>query len=119
MFQSDGDDADQRRQFTRRALMLGGVQAAVGTAIAARLWHLQVEEHGRYGLLADENRINVQFVAPERGRVLDRFGTVLAANQEGYRAVVVPSIARDVKGVLARFAKVVALSAEDQKPMFR
>ncbi len=115
MFQSDPDDAAQRRQFTRRAFLLGGVQAAVGTAIAARLWHLQVEEHGRYGLLADENRINVQFVAPERGRVLDRFGIVLAANREGYRAVLVPSLARDVKGVLSRFAKVVPLSADEQE----
>ena len=114
MFERDPDNADQRRMFTRRALIFGAAQAGAGTVIASRLWHLQVEEHGRFGLLADENRINVQFIAPERGRILDRFGTLLAANQESYRAVLVPSLAFDVKGVLARFAKLVPLSTEEQ-----
>jgi penicillin-binding protein 2 len=113
MFERDPDNAAQRQTFTRRALWIGGAQVGALSLIGGRLWHLQVEEQNRYGLLADENRVSVQMLAPERGRILDRFGLVLASNQESYRAVLLPALARDARTVLARFARVVPLSPED------
>lgn len=81
--------------------------------LGGRLWTLQVTEENRYALLADENRINVQMLGPERGRIIDRFGVVLANNRESFRAVLVPSLVRDVPEVLARFAKIVPVPSED------
>jgi penicillin-binding protein 2 len=117
MFERDPDPPSGRQLFTRRVLLLGGVQAAAMTTIAGRLWHLQVNEQSRYALLAEENRISVQMLAPERGRILDRFGEVLASNQESYRAVLVPSLARDVRGVLKRFGNWVPITPDDQEKL--
>ena len=115
MFIDDGDDKGQRRRFSRRALLLGVGQAAAFGAVAGRLYQLQVLDEAKYALLADENRLNVQLLAPARGRILDRYGEVLAYNTEGFRVVVVPSLAGDVAAVLRRLARVVPIAADEQE----
>ena len=83
-------EAQSRKGFTRRALILAGAQASVVVALAARLYQLQILERDRYTVLADENRINLRLLAPPRGRIVDRFGAPLASNRHNYRVVVVP-----------------------------
>ncbi len=113
MFTPDLDTPEAQQVFTRRALLLGVGQLGIFGALGARLYNLQITEGNRYALLADENRISVEVLAPQRGRILDRAGQVLAANTEGYRAVIVPAIARDLRGVLQRFARIEPLSFDD------
>ncbi len=67
--------------FTRRALFVMGGQVAALGALAARLYQVQVVDGARYATLADENRISARLIAPPRGRILDRFGTVLGGNK--------------------------------------
>lgn len=105
--------SDERRKFSRRALLLGLGQTAVFGVLGTRLYNLQVTEGNRFALMADENRISVEIIAPQRGRILDRTGGVLAANVEGYRAVIVPALARDLRKVLQRFAQIEPLTADD------
>lgn len=115
MFGSSLDDDEQRRQFSRRALLLGGAQMAAFGAVTAKLYDLQVQQSGRYAPLADENRINIQLIAPIRGRIFDRFGRLLAGNREGFRVVLVPSLAGNVRPVLERLSRLVPISAEEQE----
>ena len=74
-------DAPRTGVFTRRALLLMGGQVAILGALAARLYQVQVAEAARYATLADENRISARMIAPPRGRILDRFGIVVAGNR--------------------------------------
>ena len=62
--------------FTRRALLVGGAQTLLLGGLAARLRQVQVEEGGRYTTMAEDNRVTARMIAPQRGRILDRFGTV-------------------------------------------
>ena len=114
MFIHDDSDDVRRRSFTRRAVLLGIGQAVGLGAITARLYQLQVVDEARYAPLADNNRINVQVLAPERGRIFDRFGVELAGNKDGFQAVIVRSLAGDMAQVLRRFSKIVPLSLEAQ-----
>ncbi len=109
----DDDPSTGRSRFTRRAALLGLGQIGIFGALAARLYQLQVVDGNRYALLADENRISTEILAPVRGRILDRGGAVLASNTEGYRAVVVPALARDLRAVLSRFSQIVPLSFDE------
>ena len=112
----DGDDHDrqQRSVLARRAVLLGLGQAAVLGALATRLYQLQVTEAARYAPLADDNRINTLALAPMRGRILDRFGTLLAGNDEAFRVTLVPALASDLPASLERLAQIVPLPPEEQ-----
>src|SRR5258708_34142997 len=74
---------------TRRAAIFAGGQVALLATLAGRMYYLQVVQAGRYGLLADENRINIRLGAPPRGPIVDRFGALLAHNRPTYRVVLV------------------------------
>jgi len=65
-------EAQRHKLLTRRAAILGVGQAILFTALAERMYQLQIVESDRYVVLADENRINLQLLAPTRGRILDR-----------------------------------------------
>ena len=82
-------------------------------AIAARLYELQVREASQYAPLAEDNRVSLQLVAPTRGRIFDRYGDLLADNAEGYRVVLVPSLARNVRDILERLALHVPIPLDD------
>ena len=105
-------DSDRARVFTRRALLLGGGQACLFGALAARLYYLQVVNADQYALLADENRINHRVLPPARGQVFDRHGVPLALNRPTYRVLVIPEQAKDVPATLAALGRLIPLSAE-------
>ena len=100
--------------FTRRALFVLGGQVAVLGGLAAQLYKVQVVDGARYATLADENRISARLIAPPRGRVLDRFGTVLGGNRINWRALLISEQTSDVTATLERFSQIVPL-AEHEK----
>lgn len=111
---SSTDDARRTRgRFTRRALLIGAGQTALLGALAHRLYDIQVNSAERYALLADENRISVQGLAPIRGNIRDRFGMLLAESQESLEATLVPDLAGDVPRVLERLGGLIRLEPDD------
>jgi penicillin-binding protein 2 len=95
--------------FTRRALLLMGGEVTLLGLLAARLYQVQVVEGGRYATMAEENRISARLIAPPRGRVLDRFGTVLAGNKLNWRALLIAEQTDDVDGTLDALSRIVPL----------
>jgi penicillin-binding protein 2 len=102
---------DTRRTgiFTRRALLMMGGQVALLGGLAARLYQVQVVEGGRYATLAEENRVSARLIAPPRGRILDRFGTVVGGNKLNWRALLIAEQTTDVTATLDGFSRIVPL----------
>ena len=107
-------DAKDRAAFTRRALLIGTAQFGIFGAIAGRLYNLQVAKHGKYALMAEQNSISERLEAPLRGLITDRFGTVLAGNQQHWRALFMQALAPDPQAVLDNFYRLVPLP-DDEK----
>lgn len=103
-------DQERIKSFTRRALMLGGGQALILSALAARMYYLQVIESDRYRMLAEDNRISLRLLPPPRGRILDRFGLPMAANQQNYRVIIVAEQTKSVAKTLARLGSIIELN---------
>jgi penicillin-binding protein 2 len=116
---SNHEDNERYRSFTRRALFVGGGQVALFALLAGRMYYLQVIEAERYATLAEDNRINLRLLPPPRGRIVDRFGTPLAVNQQNYRVVLVREQARDVPKTLESLAQVIRLPEEDFERILR
>jgi penicillin-binding protein 2 len=106
--------AKDRSAFTRRALLIGAGEAVVFGGIAARLYNLQITDHGKYALLARQNSISERLVAPERGLITDRFGTILAGNQQHWRALFMQAMAPEPQAVLQNFFTLVNVSSDEQ-----
>ena len=65
-------------------------------AFAARLYQVQVVEGARYATLAEDNSVSTRMIAPPRGRMLDRFGAVVAGNRQNWRALLVAEQTSDI-----------------------
>ena len=61
-------ELDQRKVFTRRAIVFGGIQVVAAGALAARMYQLQVVESKDYAVQAEDNRVNTRLLIPPRGR---------------------------------------------------
>lgn len=112
-------DAERDTLLTRRAALLAAGQGVLGAALVARLYQLQILESDRYAVLAEENRINLRLLAPERGRILDRFSVSLADNRRNFRVVVVPEQAGDLAATLQALSGVIELGEAEQGRVLR
>ena len=82
----------EQEGFTRRAFVLGGMQVSLLALLVGRLGFLQLFKGSYYHLLSEENRLSMRVVAPTRGRILDRAGTILAYNTKSFRTILIPEI---------------------------
>lgn len=112
---------DTRRTgvFTRRALLLMGGQAALLGGLGVRLYQVQVAEAARYRTMSDDNRISARMIAPPRGRILDRFGVVVAGNRTNWRAVLVAEQTNDVDATLDAFSQILPLADHERARIVR
>ena len=99
--------------FRRRVWVAGvGVLVAFGL-IAARLVYLQVVRHEDFREQAESNRTAVLPSVPDRGRILDRNGVVLASNYSAYTIEVTPSKVPDLDATLQALGEVIELHPRD------
>jgi penicillin-binding protein 2 len=86
-----------------------------GLLLARFLW-LQVFKHNDYAAQAEDNRISIVPVVPNRGLILDRNGAVLARNFSAYTLEITPSkIKGDLESVIDDLATLVEIQPRDRR----
>jgi penicillin-binding protein 2 len=108
-----GEDHQRSASFTRRSLLISSLQVAGFGVLAGRLFQLQVLEGQYYAPLAENNRVDVQFTAPIRGRIFDRKGVLLAGNEEAFALTVIPVLTGDLSRTLNEISRIVPMTAEE------
>jgi penicillin-binding protein 2 len=93
--------------------MLGGAMTAMVAVLGARMRYLQVDQADEFKLLAEENRINIRLIPPERGLIQDRNGRIIAGNEQNYRVVITREAAGDAELVLRRLAGIIPMTPEE------
>jgi penicillin-binding protein 2 len=106
------ETAESSRKVTRRALLLGTAQLGLVGVLGWRMHQMQVDQADEYRFLAEENRINMRLIPPERGLIFDANGVPLAINEQVYRIVMVREDAGNVDEALARLSRIVPLDAD-------
>ncbi len=104
-------EATQSYSFSRRAVLLGTGQAAVGLVLAGRMAWIAVAENQHYSLLSESNRVNMTLVPPRRGWIVDRKGVAIANNRTDFRVDIIPDrLEKDaVERVLALLQQILSL----------
>ena len=103
----------QSLAFSRRMLLVGGAQAAIGGLLIGRLGWLSVAENDRYELLAENNRVQLIMVPPRRGWILDRHGKPIAINRSDFRIDIIPQQLEDPEATLRTLAATLELSKDE------
>ena len=98
-------------------LRIGFAAFAVLAAFAlllVRFFQLQVVQHDTYASKAEDNRISIVPIAPNRGLILDRNGVVLARNYSAYTLEIFPEKVRDLDSTIQELEEVVEVQAKDR-----
>lgn len=80
-----------------------------------RLVHLQVVKHDELSVRAENNRISVVPIVPNRGVIVDRNGVVLADNYSAYTLEISPTRAGDLDTTIDQLAEVIDIQPRDRK----
>jgi len=107
-----------RRELYYFQLRLGVAGAIVLAAFAllfGRFIYLQVIQHAYYDTKAEDNRISVVPILPNRGRILDRNGVVLARNYSAYTLELTPAKIADLNGTIDALSTVVEIQPRDRR----
>ena len=99
--------------FTRRAMVVGGLQAGVGALLISRMAWISVAENEKYNLLSESNRVNLTLIPPRRGWILDRNGKALANNRTDFRVDLIPERVTDPEGTIGKLTRLLALAPEE------
>jgi penicillin-binding protein 2 len=108
---------DLERELERFQLRIGVVGVAVLIAFAllfVRLFYLQVIQHDIYHAKAEDNRISIVPIAPNRGLILDRNGVVLARNYSAYTLEIAPRQLRNLEATIDGLAEFVDIQPRDR-----
>lgn len=90
-----------------------------GLLLARFLW-LQAYKYKDYAAQAEDNRISVVPVVPNRGLIVDRNGVVLARNYSAYTLEITPSkIQGSLDEVIDELSKLVDIQPKDRKRLRR
>ena len=107
------DTEESAKRVNRRSLLMGGAMVAMFAVLGARMRFLSVDQADEFRLLAEENRINMRLIPPERGLIFDRNGKLIAGNEQNYRVTLTREDAGDVEIVLNRLSRLIPMTADD------
>lgn len=107
------------KKINRRAALLGIGGLGVFGVLASRLYYLQVSQAENYKVLSDNNRFNFNMTIPERGRILDRYGTALATNKQDFRLVLIAERIDDLEATLDKIHQFLPLSTKTRRRIKR
>ena len=112
-----GELKNHERELYFFQLRVGVAGVAVLVAFAllfARFFQLQVVQHDTYASKAEDNRISIVPIAPNRGLILDRNGVVLARNYSAYTLEIFPAKVKDLERTILDLGEVVEVQAKDR-----
>src|SRR5918912_3007283 len=101
-------------QFQMRVGIAGAAVLIAFGLLAARFLWLQVLQHDVYQAKAEDNRISIVPVTPNRGLIVDRNGVVIARNYSGYTLEIFPRRVRNMERLSDQLAELVEIQPRDR-----
>ncbi len=83
--------------------------------LLGRFIYLQVVQHEHFRLLAEQNRIKVLPMTPNRGAIFDRNGVVLASNYAAYTLEIIPDKVDNPEKIMDDLSEIVTISPKDRQ----
>ena len=111
-FKHPQEELDRFRR--RLGFASGFVLIFFGILLLRFIW-LQVIQHSYYQTRAEENRIALVPITPNRGLIVDRNGVVLARNYSAYTLEITPSKVPNFDATIDQLAEIIDIQPRDRK----
>jgi penicillin-binding protein 2 len=111
--------AHQSITFSRRMMLLGGAQVAVGGLLIGRMGWLAIAQNEKYQLLSESNRVQLIPVPPRRGWIIDRYGKPIAINKASFRVDLIPQQIVNGPKIIAELQQLMNLLPDDVERITR
>lgn len=103
-------------RFRNRLTVAGGMVLLCFTFLFGRFVWLQVVQHDYYQTRAEDNRISLVPIPPNRGLIVDRNGAIMARNYSAYTLEITPSKLRvPIDAAIDELNQIVDIQAKDRK----
>ncbi|HEX7219830.1 MAG TPA: penicillin-binding protein 2 [Burkholderiales bacterium] len=102
------------QQFQFRLGVAGAAMLAAFAILLARFVFLQVVQHDHYRSKAEDNRISIVPITPNRGLITDRNGVVVARNYSGYTLEIFPRRVKSVEATIDQIAELIEITPRDR-----
>src|SRR5215218_8914844 len=112
-------NAHQSITFSRRMMLVGGAEAAIGAMLIGRMGWLSVAQNQKYQLLSESNRVQLIPVPPRRGWIIDRNGKPIAINKASFRVDLIPQQIVDGPRTIAELQRLMSLPADEVERITR
>lgn len=102
-------------RFRFRIMIAASVVVLAFALLIGRFVFLQVIQHDYYITRAEENRISLVPIPPNRGVILDRNGTIMARNYSAFTLEITPSKVVDLEATIENLEKLVEILPKDRR----
>ncbi|MEZ5614733.1 MAG: penicillin-binding protein 2 [Rhodocyclaceae bacterium] len=102
-------------RFQRRLAVAAGLVMVAFLLLFARFFWLQVIQHEHFRTRAEDNRISLVPVVPNRGLIVDRNGEPLASNYSAYTLEITPGKVADLEAAIDELAGIVDIQPKDRR----
>jgi penicillin-binding protein 2 len=103
-------------QFRFRLGFAAGMVLLCFIVLFSRFFWLQVVRHDYYSTRAEENRISLVPIIPNRGLIVDRNGVVMARNYSAFTLEIIPSrLQADLETVIEQLGEIISIAPKDRK----
>jgi penicillin-binding protein 2 len=106
---------EEIERFRGRLGVAGGFVLFAFALLVMRFVWLQILQHDYYQTRAEDNRISVVPIQPNRGLIVDRNSVLMARNYSAYTLEITPSRAGDLERTIDGLAQVIDIQAKDRK----
>ncbi|MNY85242.1 Stage V sporulation protein D [compost metagenome] len=106
-------------KFRLRIWVVGLVVLLLLSVLLFRLTVLQVVRHDAFAERAESNRTAVVPIVPNRGKILDRNGVVLATNYSAYTLEITRSKIKDLEETIEALSELVEITPRDRRKFKR
>ena len=106
---------DELHRFRFRIVFAACAVVIAFGILIARFVFLQVAQHEYYITRAEDNRISLVPIAPNRGVIYDRNGTILARNYSAFTLEITPSKVANLEATIDALGQLIEIEAKDRR----
>ena len=107
--------SQELERFRSRLTVAGGFVLVCFAVLLMRFVWLQIVQNSYYTTRAEDNRISLVPIVPNRGLILDRNGVVLARSYAAYTLEITPSKAKNLEKTIDALGEIIEVQAKDRK----